>query len=254
MNKRHLRRAGAAAIHLAISATVATAVFSVVYFVWYPGALYDGAGGRELFLLIACVDVTLGPLITLIVFKPGKPGLRFDLATIAVCQVAALAYGTSVLFESRPAWIVYVKDRFELVRANQVLEAERPKAKPPYDGLPITGPKLVGARLPKDPDEQLRIALTAVGGVDVQEYPQYYVPYADVKAQAIAHARPIAELRDLNPGAGARIDRLVAKSGREEAALGFLPMRAGKTDLTILIDRRTGEVVANASLKPWKYQ
>ena len=253
MGKKPITRWRAASIHLGMSVLVAALVFAVIYFVWYPGALYDAAGGRELFLLIACVNVAIGPLITLIIYVPGKRGLKFDLATIAVLQVAALAYGTWVLFDSRPVWIVYVTDRYELVRANQVLETERPKAKPPYNGLSVTGPRLVGARLPKDPNEQLRIALSAAVGQDVQTYPQYLVPYDDVKQQVIGHAKSIARLRELNPREGARIDRLVARSGRKELLLGFLPMRAGKTDLTVLVDRRDGEFLGTASLRPWRY-
>ena len=160
MDNKHSRmtRWVAAPIHLAISTLLASIVFAIIYFVWYPGALFSAAGGRELFLLIVSVDITLGPLVTLIVFVPGKKGLRFDLAVIATVQLAALAYGVWVLFESRPVWIVYVKDRYELVRANEVDDADRAKAKPPYDGLSITGPKLVaGATSRPIPDEQLRV-------------------------------------------------------------------------------------------------
>jgi hypothetical protein len=253
MKNRPINRWRAAPIHFAISATVAALVFCVVYFVWYPGAMFDAAGGRELFVLIAAVDVTVGPLITLIVYVPGKWGLKFDLVVIALVQISALTYGTYVLFESRPAWIVYVKDRYELVRANQVIDAERPKAKPPFDSLSIIGPRLAGARLPTDPGEQFRIAISAAAGFDVQTYPQYYVPYDDVRAQVIAHARPLSGLRAFNPADGARVDALPGRFGRPEARLGFLPMRAGKVDLTVVVDRGNGDMLGTVGLKPWPY-
>ncbi|HUJ00541.1 MAG TPA: TfpX/TfpZ family type IV pilin accessory protein [Usitatibacter sp.] len=253
MKNTPITRWQAAPIHLAISATIAAIVFSIVYFVWYPGAMYDAAGGRELFLLIACVDVTVGPLVTLIIYRPGKRGLKFDLAVIAIVQFSALCYGAYVLFDSRPAWIVYVKDRYELVRANQIMDAERAKAKPPFNALPITGPRLVGAELPKDPNEQLRIMLTAAAGQDVQTYPQYYVPYDKVKQEAIAHAKPLAALRKLNPGQVERVDALPGKLHLPESRLGFLPMRAGKRDLAVIIDRSNGDYLGNFSLRPWRY-
>src|SRR5690348_2121328 len=117
MEKRAISRWRAAAIHLGLSALVATLVLFAIRFMWYPGALFGAAGGLKLFLLIAAVDVAIGPLCTLVVFRQGKKGLAFDLATIAILQVVALSYGSWVLFDSRPAWIVFVVDRFELVRA-----------------------------------------------------------------------------------------------------------------------------------------
>jgi len=253
MNNGVITRWRAAAVHLGLSALIACAVLSAIYFLWYPGALFGAAGGLALFLLIAGVDVATGPLITLIIFRQGKKGLRFDLAAIAVLQVAALSYGTWVLYESRPVWIAFVVDRFELVRANEVLPEGRAKAKPPYDELSLTGPRLVGTARPKDPDEQFRVAMTALQGIDLQRYPQHYVPYADVAAAVVAHAKPLAELNRFNPGAAARVAALPARLGVKEGDVGFLPMRAGKKDLTALVDRRTGRYLGTSELKPWEY-
>ena len=243
----------AASIHLALSALVAATLFAIAYFVWYPGAMFDAAGGRDLFLVIAGVDVTVGPLVTLIIFDPRKRWLKLDLAIIGVVQLVALAYGTYVLFEARPAWTVYVKDRYELVRANQIDDAERAKATPPFDALSITGPRLVAARLPTDPDEQFRLAITAASGIDVQSYPRYYIPYDEARPQVISHAQPIEKLKDFNPGRTAEIAALPARFGLPEARLGFLPMRAGKQDLTVIVDRSNADYLGTLGLKPWQY-
>lgn len=248
-----MNRWRAAPIHLALSGLVALTVFAVVYFVWYPGALFDSAGGRQLFVLIAGVDVTVGPLITLIIFNPRKKWLKLDLAIIGVVQFAALSYGVWVLFESRPAWIVYVTDRYELVRANQILDQERVKAKPPFDALSISGPKLAGARLPDDPGERLRISLTAVAGEDVQTYPQYLVPYDDVRKLVISHAKPLSALEALNPKRVATIESLPAKFHLPGSRLGFLPMRAGRVDLSVIVDRSNGDYLGHFNLRPWQY-
>lgn len=253
MNNGAITRWRAAAIHLSLSAVIAIAVLSAIYLVWYPGALFDVAGGFALFLLIAGVDVTIGPLVTLIIFRQGKKGLKFDLATIAVAQFAALLYGTSVLYESRPAWIVFVVDRFELVRANDILPQERPKAKPPFDVLPLTGPRVVGVRLPTDPEARFLLGFSGIAGRDVQDYPQYFVPYALVRSQVAARAKPYGDLRRFNPGAETRIAALPGKWGRAPGDLGFVPMRAGKADLTALVDRKTGDYLGTSSLHPWQY-
>jgi hypothetical protein len=249
-----MTRWGAAGVHLALTFLVATTVFAIIFLVWYPGVLFESAGGRTLFMLIAFVDATIGPLLTAVVFKPGKKGLVFDLAVIAVLQVAALAYGTWVLFESRPAYIVFTRDRFDLVRANElnVLPGSNPGANA-YARPPLGGPMRVGTRLPKDQDQQYRLFVSGAAGQDVQSFPQYYVSYDDVRDEVKAHAAPIAKLRSLNPQSAAEIDRIVAQSGKPEQGLGFLPMRAGKADLAVLVDRQHGDVIDIANLRPWEY-
>jgi hypothetical protein len=180
--------------------------------------------------------------------------MKFDLVVIAILQAAALAYGVSVLFESRPVFVVYVKDRFELVRANQVAEQDLGGSAPAKrERLSITGPRLVGVRMPTDADERFKLSISALGGMDAQSYPQYHVPYEEVRAQAGELARPLAKLRQLNRDRVLEIDRIAARLGKNEEDLGFLPMRAGKHDLAVIVSKRNGDVLAYTSLRPWEY-
>jgi hypothetical protein len=248
-----LNRFKAALIHLALSAMVAASTFTVIYSLWFPGELFKAAGGLKLFFLIAGVDVTLGPLLTLVVFVPGKKGLRFDLTVIALLQVAGLAYGVSVLAEARPAYVVFVKDRFELARANyitpQALEKGRAAG---YGEIPLTGPRMVGSRLPTDPDEQFRIASEALaGGVDLHGYPQYYRPYEEVREEVLRAAQPLDRLRRLNPERQDALDRVLAELGRKEAEVRYLPFPAGIRDLSVLVDAKDARVLRMVDLRPW---
>ena len=249
-------RARAGGLHLALSALFATTVFLAIYLYWYPDVLFELAGGRQLFVLIASVDVTIGPLITFIIFVPGKRGLVFDLAVIAFLQMAALTYGVYVLFESRPAYIVFVKDRFELVRANQVPEELFAEARGSiYDHAPLTGPKIVSVRFPTDRAENERIMMSSLAGIDIQFFPRHYIAYDADRSVAAAKAQPIAKLKQVNPESGAKIDALLARLHRTPDEVRFLPMRAGKTlDLTVLVDARTGDVLKIASLRPWSFE
>jgi hypothetical protein len=252
-----MNRFQAAATHLALSVAIATAIFLPVYFFWYPSALFDTAGGRDLFLLIAGVDVVLGPLLTLVVFRGGKKGLAFDLAIIAAMQAIALSYGVWVLFESRPAYIVFVRDRFELVRANDFPPENLEKAARlglSYASLSWTGPPIVAALIPTDPAEFMRIAISGAYGIDIQRFPEHYVPYARQQQEALAKGQPLKRLRELNPGAADHIDRMLARLGRRDAEVLFLPLRAGKQDLSVLMDAKSGEVLRYESLLPWEYK
>ncbi len=244
-------RGRAAATYVAANFVIAVFAFIVIYFRWYPLGLFTTEGGLQLLTLIVAVDVVIGPLLILIVFVPGKKGLWFDVAAITTLQLAALAYGLHVLYASRPAYIVFVKDRFAMVRANEMPEQELAKAKR-YNDLPVRGPRIVGAVVPVDPDERARIMFASVGGVDLQHFPQHYVDYDQVRKDVIARAAPIAKLRLLNPRSRDEIDGIVAASGRPEGELGFLPMRSRKRDLAVIVDGRTAEVLRIAALKPWQ--
>ena len=246
-------RLKAGGIHFALSASVAALAFAAIALVWYPDGLLSGAGGLELFLLVAGVDVTLGPLLTFIVFVPGKRGLAFDLAVIATLQVAALVYGMHVLFEARPAYIVFVKDRFEVVRANEIEDADLAKGRPGFDFIPLTGPRVAAARLPKDPAEAYRIMLSGIAGKDLHAYPQHYVAYDELRTEALAKAKPVSELRALNPARGADIDAIESRLARGDGGLRFLPVRAGKRDLVALLDARDGRALEFVALRPWEY-
>ena len=250
-----MNRFTASLTHFGISLAVAGLVYVAVRFFWYPGPLFEIAGGLELLVVIICVDVTLGPFITLIIFKPGKWGLKFDLAVIGTLQAAALAYGLYAIAESRPVYMTFVKDRFDLVRAGELADEDLDRAAPGFGSLSWFGYRVAGARIPKDPNEQLKLLDSAIiGSKDIQYIPRWYVPYADVAKDAAARAKgaPLARLRTLNPGREAEVNAVVTKA-RPEETLGFLPVRAGKRDMSAIVDNRTGELVALLPLAPWEY-
>src|SRR3982750_4022373 len=94
----------AAGIHLLISCGIGLIVGALLFGVWYPPPYFHAAGADVLVLLLVSVDLTLGRLLTLVVFKSGKRGLKFDLALIAIIQTAALIYGMSIVLVSRPVF------------------------------------------------------------------------------------------------------------------------------------------------------
>jgi hypothetical protein len=239
--------------HFGISLAVAGTVYLAVRFFWYPGPLFEVAGGLELLLIVISVDVTLGPLITLIVFKSGKPGLRFDLWVIGILQVSALVYGLWSIAESRPVYITFVKDRFELVRAGELDDADIANGAPGFRGLSWFGYRLAAALPPKDPKEQVKhMDLAILAGKDLHYFPSLYLPYEQVAGEAARVASPMAKLRTLNPDLVAQVDAVVAASG-PEGALGFLPLRAGKRDMSVVVRRPSGQVVTLLPLRPWEY-
>jgi hypothetical protein len=234
----------ASGIHLLISATIAAVSLFVTLKVWYPSPLFTAEGGNDILLILIGVDVIIGPLVTLVVFKSGKPGLRFDLTVIALLQAAALAYGTHVMFVARPVYIALVDDQFETVRANDLEAASFARAsRPEFRSAPLTGPEYIVVELPKDA-KTLRelIAQETSGGDPVQHLPQYYAPYAEHKAEALKKSRPLELLRKGDKSVAARIDQAIADTGRKASELNFLRLQTRRGWGAVLIDAKTGDV------------
>ena len=247
-----LNRWQASALYLALSAAIAALVVTLMLLVWYPQQYFKAMGGDTLILILIGVDVVVGPLITLIIFDPKKKGLRFDLAVIAALQLAALAYGVSVMFAARPAYNAFVVDRFEVIAANAVDAESLAKAGAEYRTLPLTGPKIIAVRQPDDAKRLADIVLSAMdGGPDLANLPELYVPYAQFRQDAAKKARPLADLAQRQPQEAAVIRAFVAASGRAEDAMGFLPMKARNQDMAVIVDNKSGEIVGILPVHPW---
>ena len=245
----------ASLIHLTISAVIVIAVLALMLLTWYPHPLFAAVGGQQVVMILLGVDVTLGPLATLVVFSTvnkSRKALTLDLSIIATLQIAALIYGMSVVFQARPVFVVFSTDTFELVTANLLTDADIAKAKHvDYRRLPLTKPVYVYTKMPTDPKERNDVVLSAVSGKDLQLFPQYYQPFSKHKAAAGKAAQPLAQLKKLNPEHTAEIDRTVRDSGRMEADLGYVPLRAKYLDLAVLVGKSDGEVLTILKLRPW---
>lgn len=249
-----MTRHRAAAIHLGISATIAVVAVGAMLMIWYPPPLFQAMGAEGLAFLLFGVDVVLGPLVTWIIFSKRKPLhlLRLDLSIIGALQLVALAYGLSVIFEARPVFELFVKDRFEVTTASEVQPAELARVtRPEFRELPFLGPRLAAAVMPADPGEQMRVMMSGVAGADLKTFPQYYVPYETQLAAVREKAKPIAVLRERQPQAAAQIDGAVKATGLAEERLGFLPLRARKRDMAVLVERSTGRIAGYAPVDPW---
>ena len=244
----------ASSIHLAVSAVIAAAVLALMLLLWYPHPYFAAVGGQQVLLILLGVDVTLGPLVTLLIFnaKKSRKALTFDLSVIALLQVSALIYGMSVVFQARPVYVVFSKDSFDLVTAHMLSKEDLAKARfPDYRSLPLTGPVYVYSEMPTDINERNELVMSAFSGKDLPMFPKYYKPYSEHMAAAGRAARPLAELKKLNPDRAVEIDEAMHTSGRNEADLGFLPLRAKHRSLAVLVGKSDGKVLTMLTLNPW---
>lgn len=235
-------RLRAAGIHLLISTAVAALAATVVFALWYPWPYRVVSGGQGLFVLVVSVDLVLGPLLTLAVFDAakGRRHLRRDLAVIGALQTIALIYGVHTVYEVRPVAMVFEIDRFRVIKAADVYSAELPLAPAAFRSLPLNGPWLLGARVPKAGDERTDALFMGINGVDVAQRPRFWQPYELSRAAALARSRPADALLRRYPAETQVIQSAIKAGGMTVDEARFLPL-AARQDWVVLLNPK-GEV------------
>lgn len=142
-----MNRWKASAIHFLISLAVFLVLLAIILFLWYPGILFSVGGGWAGLQIVFAVDLVLGPLLTLVVFKLGKPGLKFDLSCIVALQLVCMTAGMGIVYGERPVALVLAYDTFYTLDTEELLKYERdPKLLKDFPGA---YPKLVYVELPE---------------------------------------------------------------------------------------------------------
>jgi hypothetical protein len=236
--------------HLVASSSVVTVVLLVIYLSWYPGDFFAMAGVWAALQVLIFVDVVLGPSLTLLLFKPGKPGLLFDMSVILTVQIVALIYGVSIIYKERPYFLVFAVDRYELVSRYEV-----DIGKLNYESLderPINDVIHVFAKRPEDPEEFSKYtASVMLGGPDLERRPEFWHPYTDGAQQIVNSAWSLNYLRSLEHTDDATIDRAIAKYAAGRDNVGYLPVSSKRLDYSMLIDLETAEPLGIIRIYPW---
>jgi len=245
----------ASLVHLLISFFLVSSVFAFVLLVCYPGPYFNAMGVGTLLIVLAAVDVGLGPLITLIIFNPAKRWLKFELAFVALMQLSALTYGVVTVFVGRPAYLVFDENGlFTLVSAYQIPEIELRKMH--YPSLPMTGPKLVGARIPATKAERKKyIAEVMEAHVDLPRMLQYHVPYETVIDDVKAKMQPLDKLLKLqspekNAETKLALGDIISSNRQRVEDLAFVPMTARDRTLTVIVRRSDASIVKILLIDP----
>ena len=124
------------------------ALLAIILLVWFPGILFQIDGGWSGLQIVIGVDLVLGPLLTLIVFKAGKPSLKFDLTCIGLFQALCLAGGVAVVYSERPIALILAYDTIYSLAADEFRDFDQDPAL--LEQFPGSYPKFVYTELPTD--------------------------------------------------------------------------------------------------------
>jgi hypothetical protein len=241
-------RFSAFAIHLAISFIIFLALAYLVVFEWYPGILFDADGGWRGMRIIIGVDLVLGPALTLVAFKHGKPGLKFDLACIALLQTVCLTTGTYVVWSERPLAVVYVDSRFETLARDDFTDFSF--TVPNFGDYTVEDPAWIAVNLPSDLDELsvLRRKMFKMGA-PLTTAQQFYQRFNPLNQKFIDQARDMSRPQKREEWANAE-QQWLARHGGAMKDYSFYTFSTRYIYRYIGFRRETGENLGFLDLQP----
>lgn len=239
-------------LHFLATLALAVVAAALIFLVWYPDPFQTMLGGTRFFILIACCDLVLGPLTSLVIYnsKKTRRALIFDYTIVGIVQIAAFVYGVMSITHARPVYIAFVKDRFEVVIAEDIADSALAAAQAPYRARPKWGPVLIGTQRPSTREELNDLVMAAMEGKDLQNFPRYYVPYEKVADRVKQASLPMAALYKHRPEARQLLADEKLKVPEEQ--LRWLPIRGVRSFWTVLVDANTAQVLAYIPVDPYE--
>lgn len=242
-----MTRTKAFLIHLGISGLIFLALLYLIVFIWYPQPYFATDGGWEGIRLVTGIDMVLGPLLTLIVFKPGKPRLKLDLTFIALAQLSALVWGTWIIYDQRTAMVTYAAGMFFTMNTDLVNRAgDRPKAllaqaeKEPVYAI-VSLPEDVRAR---------RDLLRQLGPRPVYLLGDAYLPLEKSNhAEIFSQSLDVRSAAQKSAEAKKTVDDFLARHTGSVDDYAFVPLFCRYATRVLVLRRADGKVVDALDLK-----
>ncbi len=236
-------------IHLIVSCLILISVTGTMVWFLYPDFYFTAQGGWEVIKILIAVDLVLGPMITLIIFKPGKKGLKFDMYCIAGMQLAALIYGSWIIYQERPAYLVFAVDRFEVVSASEI---DPSKARIDELKQIVAGkPKLVFAVMPKNQKEKDDLMFNAVlGGKDLERRPEYYEPIGNHLDALFSSSMEIEKGLERATRHQEAFEIFLSSKHKNINDFYYFPVVGRHKDFVLVVNKQ-GQLSATIDVDPW---
>jgi hypothetical protein len=245
-------KSAAFGVHFLITLVLSACAAALVFLVWFPDPFQKMLGGTTLFEIMVLCDLGLGPLSSFIVYNSRKSrrALVFDYTVIGVIQLAAFIYGVYAVANNRPAYIVFVGDRFEVIPAGAIDAADLARGGD-YSKRTNWGPQLVAIREAKDIEEHNKMLFSGLGGKDYSVLPEYYVPYEQGLPELKRRSKPLSELERRHQEAKPLVANAVAELQVPVERLLWMPVMHKSGFWTVLLDSDTGQPVSWLPVDPY---
>jgi hypothetical protein len=248
---RHLRegdmrfRFKALGIHLLVSAGALTLTLGGLYLGWYRWPGWYLANVSQVSLVMAGVDIVVGPLLTFIIAssKKSRRELTRDIAMIAAVQLFALLYGTMSLWNGRPLYYAFSENVLQLVQAYDIDSKEWDLARkqngefaPHWYSLP----RWIWAPLPQDAGQRDAIVSSAVaGGDDVISMPRYFKAWERGLPALRTQLKKVDDVGYFSPADKKTLKAHMQAAGLPSGGLNAIPLTGRGQPLLAVFDPAT---------------
>ena len=245
-----MTRFKAFAIHLLVSSLILGCFLALTYFVWYPEPFFSTEGLASIVMLLVAVDVVLGPSLTLVVYKKGKPGLKRDLSIIFAIQILGFIYGANTIFTERPYFAIFAdsSDYFDVVSASNTESLD--KLDPQLTPSVFSGPSYVYVETPKDLSVLKKILNEMKAGApSIQERLEFYRPLKGYINNKFNFAKNIDDLTQI-PNSAEAIAKFRLKYKDSINAISIFRITGRASSRLVVIDNKDESVVDYLDIDP----
>ena len=233
-------------IHIIFSATIIGIFMIIVTQLWFPDILFELENVWEGLQILIPVDAILGPILTLVLFVPGKKGLLGDIIIIAIIQVLALAYGGHNIYSQRPAVMVFAGDRFEIIPAHK-FDSEKLQMEY-FEGVDVEKYPLIVYALPAQTLEEKNEFV--LGNVQYQKMVERYRPVIDYKNEVSKRGLDLTKFAPEKTASQQQLMKLKEQYNNNEVLFYTLEGTTAEARILVL-DSRTLKLRGYLDIDPW---
>jgi hypothetical protein len=217
-------------LHLLASSCALSLILGALYLGWYRWPGWYLADVVRVVIVMAGVDIVLGPLLTFVIARSSKPRRELvrDISMIVVVQLCALIYGTASLWSGRPLYYAYSETVLQLVQSYDIDAEEAARGRRQNPGFAphwYSLPRWIWAPLPQDPTLSSQIVQSAIaGGDDVISMPRYFRPWAEGLPALRTHLKKVDDVAYFMGADKKRLKERMRAAGIATDQLNSMPL------------------------------
>lgn len=228
--------------HLAASMCIFAIVSYLIVFSWFPDFYFYLDGGIRAIATIFFVDVILGPGLTLLVFKPAKKSLKFDMAVILLLQLSALSWGVSSVYTERSGATVFYYGKFSCIAHNDTDDMDMSLIAAGTSG----SQRLSFLQRPDTIDEFMSFTKEAYDhqSAEIYYYPEKIVPLDEAVMKRLQNYKlSMSELASENKEVADTVDDYLKRHGNETEHLQLMSLSCRYGSAIAVYDTRELKII-----------
>ena len=243
-------RLKALGLHLLASTCALSLILGTLYFGWYRWPGWYLTDVARVVLVMAGVDVVVGPLLTFIIARSTKPRRELvrDISMIVAVQLCALIYGSVSLWNGRPLYYAYSETVLQLVQAYDIDAQEsvlgrrqNPELAPHWYSLP----RWIWAPLPQDEETRQKIVTaTVTGGDDVISMPKYFKQWDQGLPALRAQLKKVDDVAYFQKADKKKLKERMQAAGFATDQSNSMPLTGRGRPLLAVFDPASAKIVA----------